>query len=95
MRMCSPHNQTLVGGRPSEFVEGWKPITNNPNVLSIVTKGYRLRFTSPPILRKDPVGDMVPPGSRGNSGHAGTNIPNAPEESDNEVPPDSPGFYSW
>ena len=35
-------------------LEGWKHITNDPYVLSIVSKGYRLRFTSPPLLRKAP-----------------------------------------
>ena len=41
-----------VGGRLSQFVEGWKHITKDPYVLSIVTKGYRLPFTSPPLLLK-------------------------------------------
>ena len=45
---------TPVGGRLSNFVEGWKHITNDPYVLSIVAKGYRLRFTSPPLLRQTP-----------------------------------------
>ena len=35
-------------------MEGWKRITNDPYVLSIVAKGYRLRFTSPPLLRQTP-----------------------------------------
>ena len=43
-----------VGGRLSNFVEGWKRITNDPYVLSIVAMGYRLRFTSPPLLRQTP-----------------------------------------
>ena len=38
-----------VGGRLCQFVEGWMHITNNPYMLSIVTKGYR-RFMSPPLL---------------------------------------------
>ena len=41
----------VVPSRLSNFVEGWKRITNDPYVLSIVAKGYRLRFTSPPLLR--------------------------------------------
>ena len=28
--------------------KGWKQITNDPYVLSIAAKGYRLHFTSPP-----------------------------------------------
>ena len=49
-----PPQPAPVGERLSEFVEGWKCITNDPYVLSIVTKGYRLCFTSPPLLRKTP-----------------------------------------
>ena len=45
---------TPVGGRLSSFVEGWKRVTNDPCVLSIVAKGYRLRFMSPPLLRQTP-----------------------------------------
>ena len=47
-----PPQVSPVGGRLSNFVEGWKRITNDPYVLSIVAKGYRLRFTSPPLLRQ-------------------------------------------
>ena len=43
-----------VGGRLCQFVEGWKHITNDPYVLSIVAKGYRLHFRSPPILLQTP-----------------------------------------
>ena len=50
-----PPQMTPVGGRLSNFVEGWKRITNDPYVLSIVAKGYyRLRFMSPPLLRQTP-----------------------------------------
>ena len=49
-----PPQMTPVGGRLSNFVEGWKRITNDPYVLSIVAKGYRLRFTSPPLLCQTP-----------------------------------------
>ena len=34
-------------------MEGWKCITNDPLVSSIVAKGYRLRFTSPGNARAD------------------------------------------
>ena len=54
MRVCSPPQMTPVGGRLSNFVEGWKRITNDPYVLGIIAKGYRLRFTSPPLLFKFP-----------------------------------------
>ena len=52
MRMCSPPQPAAVGGRLSEFVEGWKNRTNDPYVLSIVAKRYRVSFTSPPLLRE-------------------------------------------
>ena len=50
--MCSPLQPSSVRGRLSEFVERWKHITNDPYVISIVNKGYRLCFTSPPLLRE-------------------------------------------
>ena len=58
-----PSQPAPVGGRLSEFVEGWKRITNDPYVLSIVAKWYRL-------LRVHPLGDKISPGARINSGHA-------------------------
>ena len=87
-----PPQVSPVGGRLSNFVEGWKRITNDPYVLSIVAKGYRLRFTSPPLLRQTPWE---------------IRSPQDPQEilleqislmlqknSITEVPPNSPGFYS-
>ena len=63
MRACPPQSLP-VGGRLSRFVEGWKHIKNypymeanimnNPFILSIVTQGYRLRLTSPTLLRSSP-----------------------------------------
>ena len=49
-----PPQPVPVRGQLCQFVEGWKHITNNPYVLSIVAKGHRLRFTSPPLLLKAP-----------------------------------------
>ena len=51
MKACAPppHNQ-FQSGDDCQFVEGWKRITNDPFVLSIIAKGYRLRFTSPTLL---------------------------------------------
>ena len=92
MRMCSPHNQTPVGGRLSEFVEGWKPITNNPNVLSIVTKGYRLRFTSPPILRKTRWEIRSPQGPEEIQGMQEQISLMLQKKAITKVPPDSPGI---
>ena len=72
-----------VRGRLSNFVEGWKSITNDPYVLSIVAKGYRLRFTSPPLLRQIPWEIRSLTGSKRSFGHAGTNYHYAPKERDN------------
>ena len=40
-----PAHSVAVGGRLCQFVEGWKRITNDPYVLSIVANGYRLPGT--------------------------------------------------
>ena len=50
----APHTISAIRGTTMPVLEGWKHITNDPYVLSIVSKGYRLRFTSPPLLRKAP-----------------------------------------
>ena len=47
-----PPQSMPVGGRLSQFVEGWKPITNDPYMLNIIAKEYRLCFMSPPLLLK-------------------------------------------
>ena len=49
-----PQLSVPVGGRLFQFVKGWKRITNGPWMLIILAKGYRLRFTSPPLLPKTP-----------------------------------------
>ena len=75
-----PLQPAPVRERLSEFVEGWKCITNDPYVLSIVTKGYRLHFYESIPSMRDPLRNNLSSGARRNSGHAGTNIPYAPEE---------------
>ena len=49
--MCSPPEPAAVGGRLSEFVEGW-----NERSLCVKyrSQGFRLHFTSPPLLRETP-----------------------------------------
>ena len=49
-----PPQSVPVRARLCELVEGWKHITNDPYVLSIVTKFYRLHFMSPPLHLKIP-----------------------------------------
>ena len=49
-----PPQPTPVDGNLSQFVEGWKSVTNDPYVLSSVAKGYRHCFMSPSLLCKTP-----------------------------------------
>ena len=83
-----------VGGRLSNFVEGWKRITNDPYVLSIVAKGYRLRFTSPPLLRQIPWEIRSPQDPKEVLGMREQITFMLQKNAITEVPPDSPGFYS-
>ena len=85
---------SLVGGRLSNFVEGWKRITNDPYVLSIVAKGYRLRFTSPPLLRQAPWEIRSPQDPQEILGMREQISLMLQKNAITEVPPDSPGFYS-
>ena len=49
-----PPQSVQVGGRPCQFVEGWKRITNDPFGLSIVAKGYRLLVRVHPFFFRLP-----------------------------------------
>ena len=89
-----PPQITPVGGRLSNFVEGWKHITNDPYVLSIVAQGYRLRFTSPPLLCQTPW-EIRSPQALEEILAMGEQIALMLQKNAvTEVPPDSPGFYS-
>ena len=46
-------------------------------------QGVQTSFYESTPSTRNPVGNTVPTGPRGNSGHEGTNIPNVPEERDN------------
>ena len=83
-----------VRGRLSKFVEGWKRITNDPCVLSIVAKGYRLRFTSPPLLRQTPWEIRSPQGPEEILGMREQITLMLQKNAITEVPPNLPGFYS-
>ena len=83
----------LFGARLSEFVEGWKHKTNDPYMLSIVAKGYRLRFTSPPLLRKTPWEIRSPQGPDEVQGMSEQISLMLQKNAIMEVPPNSPGFY--
>ena len=75
-------------------MEGWKRITNDPYVLSIVAKGYRLRFTSPPLLRQIPWEIRSPQDPKEVLGMREQITLMLQKNAITEVPPDSPGFYS-
>ena len=75
-----PPQSVPVLGRLCQFEEWWKRIANDPYVLSMVAKGYRLRFTSTPLLLKPPLGDTTSQGFTEDSGNARANIPNASKE---------------
>ena len=89
-----PPQASPVRGRLSNFVEGWKRITNDPYVLSIVAKGYRLRFTSPPLLRQTPWEIRSPQDPQEILGMREQITLMLQKNAMTEVPPDSPGFYS-
>ena len=87
-----PPQVSPVGGRLSNLVEGWKRITNDPYVLSIVAKGYRLRFTSPPFLRQTPWEIRSPQDPQEILGMREQISLMLQKNVITEVPPDSPGF---
>ena len=89
-----PPQVTPVGGRLSNFVEGWKRITNDPYVLSIVAKGYRLRFTSPALLRQIPWEIRSPQDPEEILGMREQISVMLQKNAITQVPLDSPGFYS-
>ena len=75
-------------------MEGWKRITNDPYVLSIVAKGYRLRFTSPPLLRQTPWEIRSRQDPQEILGMREQISVMLHKNAITEVPPDSLGFYS-
>ena len=87
-----PPQLSPVGGRLSNFVEGWKRITNDPYVLIIVAKGYRLRFTSPPLLRQTPWEIRSPQDPQEVLGMREQITLMLQKNTITEVPPVSPGF---
>ena len=89
-----PPQITPVRGRLSNFVEGLKRITNDPHVLSIVAKGYRLRFTSPPLLRQTPWEIRSPQDPQEILGMREQITLMLLKNAITEMPPNSPGFYS-
>ena len=80
--------------QPCQFVEGWKHITNDPFVLSIVAKGYRLRFTSPPLLLQTPWEIRFSQGTQKIQGRREQISLMLQKNAISEISPDTPGFYS-
>ena len=83
-----------VRGRMCQFVEGWKHITNDLFVLSIVAKGYRLRFTSPPLLLQTPWEVRFPQGTQKIQGMREQSSLMLQKNVISEISPDTPLFYS-
>ena len=79
--------------RLCQFVEGRKRITNDPYVLSIIAKGYRLLFTIGLFCLRPP-GKYDFPRAHRRFRNARANIPNASKERNHRDTLDTPGFYS-
>ena len=93
MRACFPHNQFQSSTTVSVY-GGWKCITNDPFVSSIVAKGYRLRFTSPPLLLQTPWEIRFPQGTQKIQGMQEQISLLLQKNTISEISPDNPGFYS-
>ena len=89
-----PPQSIPVRGQLCQFVEGWKRITNDPFVLSFVAKGYRLRFTSPPLLLQTPWEIRSPQGTQKIQGMREQISLMLQKNAISEISPDTPGFYS-
>ena len=93
MRACFPHNQ-FQSSRLCQFMEGWKRITNDPFVSSVIAKGYRLRFTSPPLLLQTPWEIRFPQGTQKIQRMREQISLMLQRNAISEISPDTPGFYS-
>ena len=61
-------------------MEGWKCITNDPFVSSIVVKGVQTSFYESTPSASDSLGNTIPPGDIEDPGNARADFPNASEE---------------
>ena len=89
-----PPQSVLVKGQLCHFVEGWKRITNDPYVFSIVAKGYRLCFTSLPLLLQIPWEIRFPKRSHKIQGMREQISLMLQKNAISEISPDTPGLYS-
>ena len=89
MRVCSPPTNDSSRRETEQFC-----IMNDPYVLSIVVKRYRLRFTSPPLLRQTPWEIRSPQGPEEILGMPEQITLMLQTNAITEVPPNSPGLYS-
>ena len=88
-------DEGVLPPQPSpKFVEGWRRITNDPYLLSIVAKGYRLHFMSPPLLRETPWEIRSPQVQDKVQGTQEKISLMLQKNAIAEVTPNSPGFYS-
>ena len=82
MRVCSP--TTGVSWREAERVCGGVETFNKRSLcVKYCDQGVQTSFYESTPSTRDPIGKTISPGTRGNSGHAGTNIHNAPDERNN------------
>ena len=79
-----------VGGRLAHFAQNWAEITDDKWVLSVVRKGYRIRFLKHPILSPDPVIFQQPLSQQLEEEVASLLSKGAVEE----IIPECPGYYS-
>ena len=88
-----PPQSVPVWGQLCQFVEGLKCTTNNPFVLSIIAKGYRLCLTSPPLLLQTPWEIGFPERSQKIQGMREQISLMLQKNTILEISPDTPGFY--
>ena len=81
------------GGGLCQSVEGWKHITNDPYVLSIVARGADFVLRVHPFCSR-PHGNKISPGAQKIQGMPKQISLMLQKNAITEVPPDTPGFYS-
>ena len=75
-------------------MEGWKHITNDPFVLSIIAKVYIPRFMSQPLLLQTPWEIQFPEESQKIQRMQEQIFLMLQKNAISEISPDTPGFYS-
>ena len=91
---CAPPTSISSRRETEQLCGGVETYYERSFILSIVAKGYRLRFTSPPLLRQTPweIRSLQDPLETLGMREQITLM--LQKNAITEVPPDSPGFYS-